>query len=59
MKKLSFETLFLIFALILAFTTDWTIYACVFVICASILMLIDVVPKIWRYSHEIKGNKKE
>lgn len=58
MKRMTFETLFLIFAWILAITTDWSWYACVFAIGASILMLIDVVPKIRRRYRESKKNKE-
>lgn len=56
-KKISFETLFFIFTIILAIATDWEIYACIFVICSSLLILIDVTPKLWRMYNEFKKNK--
>lgn len=48
-SKISFETLFLIFSLLFAFTSKWSIASCIFAICASVLMLIDKVPKLWRH----------
>lgn len=48
-SKISFETLFLIFSLLLAFTSKWSVISCIFAICASALMLLDTVPKLWKY----------
>jgi len=56
MKKISFETLFLLFSVLLAISTDWAIYSSIIVICASLFMLVDVVPKLWRFYHASKGN---
>jgi hypothetical protein len=57
MKRMTFEALLLIFAWVLAISTDWSWYACVFAIGASVLMLIDVVPKLRGRFHESKKNK--
>ncbi len=47
MKKVTFYDCFLLFAIIL-FTGSKDIYTSIILICASILELIDVVPKIVR-----------
>lgn len=48
-SKISFETLFLFSSLLLAFISKWSIASCIFTICASALMLLDTVPKLWKY----------
>lgn len=45
---LDFYTLFLIVSVLLAVAADWNIWACIFVICAAILELINITPKLWR-----------
>lgn len=47
MKKLTFYDLFLLCAIIL-FSGSKSIYTSIILMCASILELIDVVPKIVR-----------
>lgn len=49
-----YSTVFLIVSIILAFGADWDVWACIIVICASVLELIQVTPKIRRYLNESK-----
>lgn len=56
MKTISFETLFLLCSVMLAIGFNWSVWSCIIVIAAAILMLCDVLPKIWRYYHESKKN---
>ncbi len=48
MNKLNFSTAFFIFAIVLALTTKWSITGCIFVICASLYLLSETIPKLWR-----------
>jgi len=56
MKKiLKFNNLFFIITVIIAIATNWSWYGCVLLAVASILILIDVVPKI---VEEVRRGKK-
>ena len=52
--RIHFHTLFLGFAVLYAIGSDWSVPSCIFTICASVFMLADVTPKIWRYFHASK-----
>lgn len=54
-----YTTLFLIVSIILAFGWDWNIPSCILVICAAVLELLDVTPKLWRYYCESKKIRTE
>ncbi|WP_167553864.1 hypothetical protein [uncultured Eubacterium sp.] len=56
MKKFNFSTAFFMFTIILALATEWSIVGCVFVICASLYMLIETIPQLWRI---INGRKED
>nr|DAL99195.1 MAG TPA: hypothetical protein [Caudoviricetes sp.] len=55
---MKFDTILLIFTIIFAFGTDWSIPACIFVICSSIYCLFITLPNIRRLLHELKENKE-
>ena len=46
MKKFTFYDLFLFAALLIAMAGDWGICECVIVCAASVMELVDVIPKI-------------
>lgn len=46
--------MFLIVSIILAFGSHWNVWSCILVICAAVLELLNVTPKLWRYFHETK-----
>ena len=48
MNKLNFSTAFFIFAIVLALATKWSITGCIFVICASLYLLSETIPQLWR-----------
>ena len=48
MKKITLYDMFLFFAIILNFGTGKNIYASIILLCAGILELADVVPKMVR-----------
>lgn len=52
--RIRFHTLFLLFSVLFAIGSGWSIVSCLFTICASVFVLADVIPKIWRYYHASK-----
>ena len=48
MKKFTFYDLFLFASLLIAIAGDWGVYECILLFAASIMELVDVVPKIIR-----------
>jgi hypothetical protein len=48
MKKLTFYDLFLIFAIVLSAGANKNIYISIILLCAGVLELVDVIPKIVR-----------
>lgn len=55
MKKLTFYDLFLVFAIMLSIGTKNKIYSDIILLCAGLMELIDVVPKMVRL---VKSNGK-
>nr|DAQ87584.1 MAG TPA: hypothetical protein [Caudoviricetes sp.] len=55
---MKFDTVLLIFTLIYALGTDWSIPSCILVICCSIYVLCCTLPRIRRSYHELKKDKK-
>ena len=48
MKKMTFYDLFLAVTVLIAVVSNWNVYSCILLICASVLELVDVIPKIVR-----------
>ncbi len=55
MKKITFYDLFLFASLLIAIAGDWGVYECVMVCAASVLELINVIPKILKL---VKNGRK-
>nr|DAY90862.1 MAG TPA: hypothetical protein [Caudoviricetes sp.] len=55
---MKFDSILLIFTLVYAIVTRWSRLSSILVIIASLYMLSNTVPKIRRYLHETKTNKK-
>nr|DAL05432.1 MAG TPA: hypothetical protein [Caudoviricetes sp.] len=54
--KIHLTTVLLLCSLIFAIGSDWSIPSCIFTACMSILVLADVIPKLWRCFHASKRN---
>lgn len=54
MKRVRFSELFLFVALLIFVASGRNMYSSVFLMLASAYMLIDVVPKIWRWWKDAK-----
>jgi hypothetical protein len=48
MKKITFYDLFLLASLLIAIVGEWGVYECILLCAASVMELVDVVPKIIR-----------
>nr|DAP56889.1 MAG TPA: hypothetical protein [Caudoviricetes sp.] len=59
MKSIRFDTLFLLVAVIWALGSQWSLASCIFLFCAAVYMLANVIPQLWRYYHETKGTQKK
>jgi len=55
MKKFTFYDLFLFASLLIAIAGDWGVCECILLCAASIMELVDVVPKIIRL---VKNERK-
>lgn len=55
-KIVEFDTLLLLFSIIYALGSDWSIPSCILVICFSAYCLSETLPNIWRLYHELKKN---
>nr|DAM73257.1 MAG TPA: hypothetical protein [Caudoviricetes sp.] len=55
---MKFDTLLLMFSIIYALGTEWSIPSCIIVICFSGYCLSVTLPKIWRLCHELKKNQE-
>lgn len=57
MKRLRFSELFLLAAVII-FAASRNIYTSIILMLASVYMLIDVIPKLWREWKELREDAK-
>lgn len=48
MKRIKFREIFLLFAVVSFIASDRNIYSTILLILASVYLLIDVVPKLWK-----------
>lgn len=54
MKRVRFSELFLFVAVVIFIASGRNVYSCVILMLASLYLLIDVVPKIWRWWRDAK-----
>lgn len=48
MKKITFYDLFFFASLLIAIAGDWNVYVCIMLCAASVMELVDIIPKIVR-----------